>query len=160
MPVSRNGLEPSVRPPLYGQVVVADIIGKAPEVRIQEVDLGIWNFSAYGIYESGKLSKYVLLNLNEWNSTTPYPRPAQRLNLGLPFRNVEATVRRLTGPGASATSGIKWSGLNWGYAGGRLVQSGKEVFETMKIKNRRLTLDVESSQCVVITLKEIGQCSS
>lgn len=129
-------------------------------MRIQEVDLGIWNFSAYGVYESGKLSKYVLLNLNEWNSTTAYPRPAQRITLDIPTHNADATIRRLTGPGASANSGIKWAGLYWGYADGRLVQSGREESEKMKTKNGRLTLDVESSQCVVVTLRETGKCSS
>lgn len=147
----RNGLQPSVKPPLYGQIAVADIVGKNDRVQVQEVDLGIWNFSAYGIYECGKLSKYVLLNLDEWNSTSTHRRPVQRVTLHVPARADKAIVRRLTGPGANVETGVKWGGLEWNYAAGRLVQSGKDKVEKIKPRRGQLSVDIESSQCAVIS---------
>ncbi|KIK58642.1 glycoside hydrolase family 79 protein [Collybiopsis luxurians FD-317 M1] len=40
--------------------------------------------SAYGIYESSSLARIALINLNEWNATTPYPRPTALFKLALP----------------------------------------------------------------------------
>jgi hypothetical protein len=153
VPAVHGEFKPSVRPPLYGQLVVADIIGRGPQVQVQAVDLGLRNFSAYGVYERGKLSKYVLINLDEWNSTTTYSRPVQTVTLDAPAGAKKAVVQRLTGPGASADTGIKWGGLQWNCTNGRLVQTGKEESEKIKAEKGQFTLEIESSQGVVVTVQ-------
>ncbi|KAL7965400.1 glycoside hydrolase family 79 protein [Trichoderma sp. SZMC 28014] len=154
VPVPTGSMQPYVRPPLYGQIVVADIIGHDPKVQILPIDLGseLWKFSAYGVYESSKLSKYVLINLDEWNSTTQYPRPSQKVSLRIPSGSRGATVQRLLGPGASADSDISWGGLSWNYTRGRLAQSGRPHFEALTVSRGEATLIIPSTEAVVVTL--------
>jgi hypothetical protein len=147
-------MQPYVRAPLYGQIVVADVIGHNPEVQILPIDLGpeLWKFSVYGVYESSKLNKYVLINLDEWNSTTRYPRPNQQITLSIPPGVRSATVQRLLGAGASADSGISWGGLSWNYTHGRLAQSGRSHYEALPIVRGMATLTIPSTEAVVVTL--------
>jgi len=84
VPVARDGRDPYVRPPLYGQIFAADAIGHHPEVQVYPLPSSVENFSTHAIYEAKKLAKYVLVNLDEWNSTTPYPRPKQYVQLDVP----------------------------------------------------------------------------
>lgn len=146
-------MQPYVRPPLYGQIVVADIIGHNPEVQIFPIDLGseLWKFSAYGVYESSKLSKYVLINLDEWNSTTRYPRPSQKVSIRIPSGVRGATVQRLLGAGASADSDITWGGLSWNYTQGRLAQSGQPHYEALPVAREEAMLIIPSTEAVVVT---------
>lgn len=155
VPVSYDGRDPYVRPPLYGHIVAADILGHSPEVQINEIELGIWNFSAYAVYDRKHLSKYVIVNLDEWNATTPYERPVQKVCLTVPARSGIKTgiVSRLIGAGASADSGITWGGLSWNYTGGRLSQSGHPAHEALTFdKNGEATLLIPSTEMVVVTL--------
>ncbi|PON26957.1 beta-glucuronidase [Trichoderma gamsii] len=153
VPVPTGNMQPYVRPPLYGQIVVADIIGHNPKVQILPIHLGpeLWKFSAYGVYESSKLSKYVLINLDEWNSTTQYPRPSQKVSLRIPSGSRGATVQRLLGPGASADSDISWGGLSWNYTRGRLAQSGRPHFEALPVSKGEATVTIPSTEAVVVT---------
>ncbi|KAM0249683.1 hypothetical protein ACHAQJ_008944 [Trichoderma viride] len=154
VPVPTADMQPYVRPPLYGQIVVADVIGHNPEVQILHIDLGPkqWKFSVYGVYESSKLNKYVLINLDEWNSTTRYPRPSQQITLSIPSGVRGATVQRLLGAGASADSDISWGGLSWNYTHGRLGQSGQPHYEVLPIIRGMATLTIPSTEAVVVTL--------
>lgn len=147
-------MKPYVRPPLYGQIVVADVIGHNPHVQILPIDLGTkhWKFSAYGVYESTQLRKYVLINLDEWNATTSNPRPAQQVTLNLPSDVRSATIQRLLGPGASADSGISWGGLSWNYTRGRLAQSGRPDHEVLRITRGMARLMIPSTEAVLVTL--------
>ncbi|EHK17824.1 glycoside hydrolase family 79 protein [Trichoderma virens Gv29-8] len=156
VPVPTGNMQPYVRPPLYGQIVVADVIGHNPYVQILPIDLGpeLWKFSAYGVYESSKLNKYVLINLDEWNSTTRYPRPSQQIKLNFPSGVKVAKVQRLLGAGASADSGISWGGLSWNYTHGRLTQSGRPHNEVLRISKGMAKLTIPSTEAVVVTLDE------
>ncbi|EGR51301.1 uncharacterized protein TRIREDRAFT_72568 [Trichoderma reesei QM6a] len=156
VPVPTGSMQPYVRPPLYGQIVVADVIGHDPDVQILPVELGTkhWKFSAYGVYESTKLRKYVLINLDEWNSTTRYPRPAQQVILNFPPGVRSATIQRLLGEGASANSNISWGGLSWNYTHGRLAQSGRPRHEILRIRRGSAKLTIPSTEAVVVTLEQ------
>ncbi|KAL1856236.1 GTP-binding protein gtr2 [Paecilomyces lecythidis] len=156
VPVSYGGREPYVRPPLYGQIVAADVLGHDPLIQIQEVELGLWNFSAYAVYGSRKLAKFVLVNLDEWNNTTPYPRPSQQVLLQVPLESgmKSAVVERLVGNGANADEGITWGGVNWNYTDGRLVQGGKRSTDQLSFdRGGQAKLTVSSSEAVLVTLK-------
>ncbi len=151
---------PYTRAPLYGFLFNADVIGTAPLIRVQEVPLGLWNFSAYAIYDDGALAKYALVNLDEWNSTTPYPRPQQAVTLTAPARSVHqkgavtARVQRLVAPGASADSHITWGGLSWNYTDGRLAQSGRPSAETLAFDaHGQAQLTIASSEAVLVTFE-------
>ncbi|KAH8817312.1 glycoside hydrolase family 79 protein [Xylogone sp. PMI_703] len=154
VPVPTPGRQPYVRAPLYGHIVVADVLGQHGDVRVKEVQLGMWNFSAYAIYQSNKLAKYVLINFDEWNATTPHPRPQQMVKLEIPTkpRIQAAKVERLWGAGASADSGITWAGQSWNYTHGRLGRSGFPQHETLLFRNGKANLAVASTEAVVVTL--------
>lgn len=152
VPVRTGSRDPYVRAPLYGQVFVADMLGHHPEVQVKEL-MGLpWNTSAYGVYEGGSLAKYVVVNYDEWNSTTPYQRPSQEVLLSIPSGVDHVLVERLTGNGASADEGIEWAGLSWNYTDGRLAESGQYKSESVEVVNGTAKLDIPSTQAVLIYL--------
>lgn len=156
---------PYVRPPLYGQIMIADILGHHPEVQIKEIELGLWNMSAYAVYEGQNMAKFVIVNLDEWSATMPGERPQQSIELSfesdMTFTRSSATrfakVERLVGSlGADADTGISWGGQSWNYTatgGGRLAREGVAQFEELRFFNGKGNLTVASSEAVVVTLK-------
>lgn len=119
---------------------------------MKSLDLGRDNLSAYAIYESEMLARYVVINLDEWNSTTSYPRPSQRVLLDLSKHAGSVEVRRLTGPGASADQGISWGGISWNYTDGRLGEFGDREVEVMRVRGGFVGFEVESSEAAVVEL--------
>ncbi|RYP54410.1 hypothetical protein DL768_000827 [Monosporascus sp. mg162] len=57
VPVPLEGRDPDVHSPLYHQIFATDVLGHDAEVQAYEIPDLPWNISAYGIYESGALSK-------------------------------------------------------------------------------------------------------
>jgi hypothetical protein len=153
VPVPLDGRDPYVRPPLYGQIFAADAIGHSSEVQVYPLPSSTWNFSAHAIYEFRKLSKYVLLNLGEWNSTTPYPRPKQQVTLSIPKDAHRARVERLTARGASADEGIQWAGMSWNYTDGRLAEAGEHTFETVEATHGVVRLEIAATEAALVTLE-------
>lgn len=152
VPVAHQGREPYVRPPLYGQIFAADALGLQDEVQIKTIEGLPWNVSAYGIYESGRLARYAVVNYDEWNSTTTYERPSQEIVLSVPCGVDSVRVRRLTGDGASADQGIQWAGQSWNYTDGRLVEKGVQQVEILKAAKGKLSLELESTSAILVDL--------
>lgn len=117
------------------------------------MDLKREDLSAYAIYESGVLAKYLVVNLDEWNSTTSYPRPSQNFALDIPRHVRFVEVKRLIGPGASSDTGISWGGFSWNYTDGRLERSGKDSTEALRVLNGAVRLEVDSSEAVIVELQ-------
>lgn len=149
--VPSQGRDPYVRAPLYGQIFVADVLGHHPAVQVHPIQGMPWNVSGYGIYEAGELARYVVINYDEWNSTTPYQRPALQVSLEVPAGVQRVTVRRLTGEGASADEGTRWAGQSWNYTEGRLVQDGAEEFEVAGVYRGMANLVVLSTEAVLVS---------
>lgn len=141
-----------MRPPLYGQLLAADVIGKHPKVQVKSLDLGRWDLSAYAVYEGDILSKYVVVNLDEWNSTTPYSRPVQKIAFSLPPGVKRAEIKRLTGPGAEAVTCISWGGLNWNYTDGRLAEFGQPEIQSFHEHEGHVRFSLRSTEAAVIEL--------
>ncbi|KAJ5872105.1 uncharacterized protein N7529_004458 [Penicillium soppii] len=153
-PVEHNGLAPQVRAPLYGQLVAAEAIGRHPIVQVKALDLERDDLSAYAIYESGVLARYLVVNLDGWNSTTKYARPSQKFALDVSHRVKSAEIKRLVGPGASADTGITWGGFSWNYTDGRLGRTGKDDTEVLKVLKGAVRLEVDSSEAVIVELQQ------
>lgn len=113
VPVPRDGRDQYVRSPLYGHVFAAEALGRHKEVQISPITDLPWNMSAYGVYESADLTRYVVVNYDEWNSTTPYPRPEQDVHIDVPSWAESVQVRRVTGAGAEADESIQWAWQSW-----------------------------------------------
>ncbi|KAJ5612264.1 hypothetical protein N7510_005458 [Penicillium lagena] len=152
VPIEFNRQSPQVRPPLYGQLLAADVIGKHPKVQVKSLDLGRWDLSAYAIYEGDILSKYVVVNLDEWNSTTPYPRPVQNIALSLSRDVKRAEVKRLTGPGAEAVTSISLGGLSWNYTDGRLGEFGQPQVQIFHEHDGNVKFSLQSTEAAIIEL--------
>lgn len=152
VPVPYGGREPYVRPPLYAPIFTADALGHASETKVYPLPDSKDKFASHAIYESGKLAKYVLINLEEWNSTTAYVRPSQEVRLAVPPQIREVEVERLTGNGASADEDIQWAGMSWNYTDGRLVEKGEHMIEKLRARRGVVTLKVPSTEAVLVTL--------
>lgn len=133
--------------------MAADVLGHHPQVQVKALDLGRWNVSAYAIYESEVLAKYVVINLDEWNTTTPYARPSQRFSLNLPRGVRSAGVKRLAGPGASSVTGMSWGGFSWNYTeSGGLGRFGEKQEEVLSSRGGCVDLEIPSTEAVLIEL--------
>ncbi|KAH6976443.1 glycoside hydrolase family 79 protein [Ilyonectria sp. MPI-CAGE-AT-0026] len=152
VPVTRDGVKPHVRAPLYGQIFAADVLGHHPKVQVYPIPQLPWNVSAYGIYESGSLAKYVVINFDEWNSTTRYERPVQKITLDLPLWVKNVKVERLTANGASADNDIKWAGQSWNYTSGRLTKTGAKFWEGYTVKKGRVGVDLRSTEAMLVSV--------
>jgi hypothetical protein len=141
-----------VRPPFYGQLLVAAAIGTSPRMQIKPVNLGLWNLSIYAMYTESNLSKYVVINLEEWNVTTPYDRPFRSFNLEVPSDVVSARVELLTGPGADSTSHITWAGRSWDVPNGGLGTVVKNDTTVVNSRDGKVLVTVQSTEAVIVTL--------
>ena len=112
-----------------------------------------WNMSSYAVYEGGSLSKYVVINFDEWNSTTPYERPTQDVILTVPAGIESVTVQRLTGNGASADEDIEWAGQSWNYTDGRLAMSGEYRSESVPVNDGKANLSIPSTEAVLVLMR-------
>lgn len=153
VPVASGGRDPYVRPPLYAHILAADALGHAADVQVYPLPNSMDELAAHAIYASGKLVKYVLINLDEWNSTTPYPRPSQNIGLAVPSTVKCAKVERLTGSGASADDGIQWAGLSWNYTDGRLAINGEYNANTVAARKGTVMLELPSTEAALVTLE-------
>lgn len=106
VPVPLDGRDPYVRPPLYGQIFIADTIGRHPEMQVYPLPNSTWDMPAYGIYQAGPLAKYALINFKEYNKTANYTRPCQPVQLEVPQYVKSAAVEKLEAAGADADEGV------------------------------------------------------
>lgn len=153
VPVHYNGQAPHVRPPLYGQILAADVIGHHKDVQIAPINLDHWDLSAYAVYQAGILAKYVVINLDVWNTTTHYPRPSRKFELRVRSKVHSAEVKRLFGPGASSTTEISWGGVSWNWTeNGRLGRTGEDKVEVIRTHAGILSLEVHSTEAIIVSL--------
>lgn len=157
VPVPLDGRQPYVRPPFYGQLFVADVIGRHPEVQVYPLPASEWNMPVHAIYEAGRLAKYVVINFDEYNSTATYERPSREVRLGVPRSAKSVSVERLTAAGADSDEGIEWAGLSWNYTNGRLAEMGEYESETVRARKGVVSLNVPATQAVLVTLEKEGK---
>jgi hypothetical protein len=154
-PVDSNGINTQILPSWYGDVFIADIIGTGSNVQVSNIDLGDDLLSAYAVYADGSLSKYVVVNLEEWNTTTAYARPATHISLSIPDNSTQVQVGKLTAPGAESTSGISWAGQSWQFSAsspGQVDQSGSLDLSPASSKDGVVSLQIQASEALVVDL--------
>ena len=121
-------------------------------MQVLNVDLGIWNVSAYATFEEGALAKYVVINFDEWNTTTSYPRPTHQVSLNIPADVTTTKVEYLTAPGAEVDQNITWGGLSYGFDS---MGTGVQVTNNTKMltpANGVLNVSIQSTEAIVVTL--------
>lgn len=155
-PVYIDGRAPAVLPPFYGDVFVADVVGTVPELQVANLDLGRDTMSAYAVYISGVLAKYVVTGLEDWNTTTSYPRPEETIALKVPEDVVFADVRYLTAPGANVVTNITWAGQSWDYsdnATGKVMVTGPKQGYRIGSQDGLVVIRLRASEAVLVTLE-------
>ncbi|KAJ3756398.1 glycoside hydrolase family 79 protein [Lentinula raphanica] len=173
-PIATDTSEPKVRSPWYGLKFAAEAIG-SHQGPIQIVPLDIVaipssnKISTYAIYESSSLARIVLINFNEWNDTTPFPRPSVSFRIELPLEtNTNTTAqstsnsesssvntRTLTAPGgASADSGLTFGGVMWNFTTQGLPEPVQGVPGTVRVERSKrdgsFGVEVGASEALLI----------
>ena len=154
-PVVVDGAAPQVRPPYYGNLFVADVMGGTENLQAKNIDLNSDVLSAYALYAGGSLTKYAIINLLEWNTTTTYPRPTVEVSVSVPatYGN-EVSLKYLQAPGADVNQGITWGGQSYNYsstAPGEVEITGKETLVPVKVVNGQATFKLNASEAVLVT---------
>ena len=155
-PVDSNGVSTQVLPSWYGDVFIADVVGTGSNLQVSNIDLGDDLLSAYAVYTDGALAKYVVVNLEEWGTTTASERPTTPLSISIPDNSRQVQVGKLSAPGADSTTDISWAGQSWEYsasAPGQVDQSGTLDLSAVDVKDGVVKLDIEASQALVVDLR-------
>jgi hypothetical protein len=114
-PDSDNGNQgPGIWDPYYAFPFAADFIDGATDLQVVPI-LQQEKLVAYAGYESERLSKLVIINLEVWNTTNFSPRPSREVKFQVPSNMAKAKVENLTAPGADVGEDITWVGTSRTY---------------------------------------------
>jgi Glycosyl hydrolase family 79 C-terminal beta domain len=154
------------KPPYYGNVAVAAMIGESTmsSVSIVNIPLSHEQEAAYAAYVNGKLARIMVVSLEAYNYTlsglgaglNPVPRPTYSYTFQLPPGGAsEVAVQRLYANGSDALSGITFDGWSFNYelAQGRPVRlQNITTGETLPVTAGKVTVVVQASQAVILNL--------
>lgn len=137
---------PQIQPQYHAFLIVAEAIGRTGKSRIAELSVASDHISAYGIWESGKLVRIVVINLQPWTYSSTGTRPVTTIQLQELANHQRATYKTLYVPYADIAQGLTWAGQSYATASG--FPSGKVVEQN--IKNGQL--DISATSVVLISL--------
>lgn len=139
LPVSVNSLGSGVRGAYYSWLFTATALsggGKQVEV-ISQSEF----FTAYAIYNSGKLESIVAINLEAYYQGDT----RSKIALKLPSHFADATVKRLTAPAVDVYWGVTFAGQG--------VDSSGKINGTLSNEDvKGLTVGLGASEAVLITI--------
>ncbi|KAI1379483.1 hypothetical protein F4677DRAFT_453065 [Hypoxylon crocopeplum] len=131
-----------VSPNFYSQPFIADFIGKGGKTSVAPLDVGgdgDGKLVAYAAYESGKLARIALLNLDLWtsdNGTRPHVK-----------------VNHLSAPnGALAEAGLTYAGLEWTLESNGTENQVKNDSNVLEVGDTGVTVSVNATSAVMVVL--------
>lgn len=142
---------PGVWGPYYAFPFAADFIDGATDLQVVPV-LQQEKLVAYAGYESDRLSKLVIINLEVWNKTTSFPRPSREVKFQVPPTVTKAKAEKLTAPGADVGEDITWAGMRWTYQSKGLPEQAIHDTEIISAVHKSLTVNIQSSQAVMLSM--------
>jgi hypothetical protein len=152
----------TTNPPYYGNVMVNAAIGDAPGTVIASLELQDNEdplISAYILHNSDRrqLSRVVILNMHEWDSTTAGARPLLTFALTVPAGVRGAHIERLSAAGADVTTGVTYAGMSYDYdlrQGKPVVVDEAATTEKVMVERHTSTLivDIQDTEGVVLHL--------
>jgi Glycosyl hydrolase family 79 C-terminal beta domain len=164
-PIPTNKTTIGTKPPYYGNIAVAAMLGNltAGAVQIANLPLQSEFESAYVAYVDEKLARIAVINMRAYNYTVngtssvvnQVKRPSQEYSFDLP-EACEIEVKRLYANGSDAISGITWDGwsYNWELDSGRPVRlHNMTVAEKLRAEGRTVSLTVEDSTAVILNFR-------
>lgn len=125
-PVDTNITSRGTKAPYYGNVAVAaflgDLTSKDKLPQIVNIPLPREREAAYASYVQGKLSRMIVINMDEYNATAgnefvnDYERPIEKYAFQLP-QGYEGKygLQRLTANGSDAITGVTFDGYSYNY---------------------------------------------
>ena len=136
-PIQTNITTMGTKPPYYGNIAVAAMLGNLVDSEVRIVNLpttsGSVEESAYAAYVDRKLQRLAVVNMREYNYTVngtssvlnPTPRPTQNYTFAIPedCTSEWVDVKRLYANGSDAISGITFDGWSYNYE----LDNGKPV---------------------------------
>ena len=125
-PVDTNITSKGTKAPYYGNIAVAAFLGDLTSVdrlpRIVNLPLPSEKEAAYASYAQGKLSKLIVINMEEYNATSgneflnDYERPIEQYTFQLPHGyQGRYDVQRLSANGSDAITGVTFDGKSYNY---------------------------------------------
>lgn len=145
----------SVHPAFYGQIFAAEFRGDGDNVRVFNQDLGRPFLSAYMAYDSGKLGRVAIVNLDLWSQGDKAQRPKKEITLDVGKLAKSTEVKRLTAVlgGTAKASNITWGGDQWtAKSGGKGVQFLNDT-DTVPVDNGKVQFSVQASEAVMLFIK-------
>ena len=165
-PIETNITTIGTKPPYYGNIAVAAMLGNLVHSEVNIVNLPLPNAeeSAYAAYVDGKLTRLAVVNLREYNYTiaglldgpvNPVPRPSQNYTFSVPAsrKGQWVGVKRLYANGSDAISGITWDGWSYNYEleKGRPVRlHNVTVGEKVLVKGGTVSVGVLDSSAAIL----------
>jgi hypothetical protein len=164
-PVQTNITTIGTKPPYYGNIAVAAMLGNLLEHDVQIANLPLESEmeSAYAAYEDGELARIAVVNLRQYNYTVngtsdvlnPESRPTQTYTFQLDEGYTGATIQRLYANGSDAITGITWDGksYNWELDLGNEVTLGNVTTgEKAEVLDGNVVVLVEDSTAVILNM--------
>jgi hypothetical protein len=169
-PIQTNITTKGTKPPYYGNIAVAAMLGNLVESEVKIVNLpttsGSVEESAYAAYVDGKLQRVAVVNMREYNYTVngtssvlnPTPRPTQNYTFAVPedCASEWVSVMRLYANGSDAISGITFDGWSYNYE----LDNGKPVRlhnvttgEKVKVQGGMVSVGVLDSSAAILEFK-------
>lgn len=169
-PVNTNKTSIGTKAPYYGNIAVAAFLGDLTKAsrrpQVVNIDLKDESKSAYASYVNGKLTKIMLINLNDHNTTAgnnytvpSAPRGVEKFNLQVPkdCNGKTATLQRLMANGSDAVTGATFDGYSYNYE----LDNGKPVLlknatrgEIVKVSRKGdLEVEVPDSSAVLLSFR-------
>lgn len=125
-PIDTNITSKGTKAPYYGNIAVAAFLGdlssKDTLPQIVNLPLPSEKEAAYASYVGGKLSKLIVINMEEYNATSgnefinDYERPVEQYAFQLPQDyQGHYDVQRLSANGSDAITGVTFDGYSYNY---------------------------------------------
>ena len=160
---SNPNADARVRAQYFGLALVADFLGGldarfGPLLPLRVASLYNPTFpylSPYAGYFGGKLDRYAVVELTEWNatSTEKTPRPVRAVTLDIPSDVIGAELRRLTANGTDVDAGnMSYAGLRYSAANTNGEVVGP-ITEELAIKGGKVAFQLQASEAALVTLK-------
>lgn len=151
-PIAFDGLQPEVRSPYYGHVLVADFIGKSKAFRVSEVQTNDDLVAAYAGYEQDQLRRVAIINYKVWQKGSG-ARPARTFTLPVPRGVRSVKVQTLTSSGGASVNGTaSWAGRTWTYENNGVGEKvpGLDEFTTVPVSGGRANVKIGASEAVIV----------
>ncbi|XDG09317.1 hypothetical protein ABKA04_008932 [Annulohypoxylon sp. FPYF3050] len=140
----------------YSQPFVADFISKGGNTQVAKLDVGDdlnGTLTAYAAYESSKLARIALLNLDLWTSQNGTRNPVDFTLKGLPGTSKQAKVHHLSAPGgALAKDGLTYAGLQWTKESNGIGQQARNDSSVLELNGTDVTVRVNATSALMIVL--------